>query len=91
MIAAAAIYALVGQRFVFDLLTKLLVAVLAVTGALIGLWVVRTGERHVGYGIFFGSLFGIVLGVLALTLTGLLFIAFPVTGEWFGRVWALGQ
>lgn len=91
MMAAAAIYAFVGERFVFDLMTKLLVAVLAVLGALIGLWLVRTGEKHAGYGIFFGSLFGIVLGIVALTLIALLLIAFPVTGVWFQNVFATGQ
>ncbi len=91
MIAAAAIYALFGQQFIFDLMTKILVTVLAVVGALVGLWLVRTGEKHIGYGIFFGSLFGIVLAILALTLIGLMFIAFPATGEWFHEVWAASQ
>jgi|GEM_PF-6697444 len=84
MILAAVIYVLVGERFVFDWKTQALILTLVAIGVVMGLWLCIKGEKHTGYGVLFGSLFGIVLGAIAVVLLALFLIAFPAVGNFIG-------
>jgi len=80
MIIAAITYVIVGERFVFDWKTESLIVALVLVGVVVGLWLLQKGEKHTGYGVLFGSLFGLVLGAVAVVLLSLFLIARPVTG-----------
>ncbi|MFO0704993.1 MAG: hypothetical protein U0517_03475 [Candidatus Andersenbacteria bacterium] len=77
MIVAALVYVLFGKRFMFDWQTQALLTTLVLFASVIGVWLVQKGEKHTGYGVLFGSLFGIVLGAIAVVLLALILTAFP--------------
>jgi hypothetical protein len=80
MMAAAVLYVLFGNNFVFDARAQLLVVTLVLIGVIVGLAMIRAGEKHAGYGVLFGSLFGLLIGILGMAFIGLLLVAYPATG-----------
>ncbi|MFH0830593.1 MAG: hypothetical protein V1895_00855 [Parcubacteria group bacterium] len=80
MVAAAIVYVVVGERFAFDFKTQALIATLVLIGAIVGLWLLQRGEKHTGYGVLFGSFYGILLGGIAVVLIALLLLGFPASG-----------
>jgi len=81
MFLAAIIYYVLDQEIAVDLKAELLGGAFAIIGVLVGWWMMKTGEKHVGLGVIFGSIFGIILIILAVMLLTLHFVAFPAFGR----------
>lgn len=80
MVLAALIYFFLGNNLAFDFVAEILAGAFVIIGVLVGWWMIKTGEKHAGLGIIFGSFFGIILIVLSAMLIALYFVAYPATG-----------
>lgn len=81
MLLSAIIYMILENQFVFDWRGQLAEAFLILVVVVVGLWLIRKGEKHAGVGVLLGALFGLILGLLAIVMIGLLFVAYPASGN----------
>jgi len=80
MVIAALIYIFFSKQLVFDATAQILMGAFTLVGVLVGWWMIKTGEKYIGYGVLFGSIFGVILVILATFLIALMFVAQPATG-----------